>query len=142
MEMHQREVGALKMAYDSTQDVTFLQADAAKGEADELRRALEETLAMLERQNVMQVTLEAKYEAAVRDGSDRNAQVHVGLQVKQPALVRSFSCTPPDTRLFSPPHTLSHSHIRSSSHPPAYVAVATCRTHRERVPVTPPCTKS
>jgi len=131
MEMHQREVGALKMAYDSTQDVTFLQADTAKGEAEELRRALEETLAMLERQNVMQVTLEAKYEAAVRDGSDRNAQVHVGLQVKQIFYVHSHH-----KNLFALSHPLA-----LTPPPRAYVASAVRRTIRERALVTSPCTK-
>ena len=71
IEAHHREVSALKTAYDSTQDLSFLRADSAKGESEELRRALDETLRMLEKQNMITVTLEARYEAATRDATEK-----------------------------------------------------------------------
>jgi hypothetical protein len=83
IERHNREINAIKVAYESSKDVAYLRTDHAMTEAEELRSALEETVTIVEKQNILAMSLEAKYEAAVREASTSASQVTVYQQREQ-----------------------------------------------------------
>ena len=115
LEVHKREMGALKLAYESIAQVgnalrdgdddidtdrnggspskSSILSPGSKGrrslqsENDGLRRALEDTVELVEKQNINTIALEARVEAANREAASVHRQAHLMIQREQ-ALTR------------------------------------------------------